>query len=288
MVSDGAKGAPPTRCSAAYPQSGFYFFRSSWTSNAVFMPLKCSPHGEWHNQFDNGTFDLYAYGRHLMSDSSCYIYGSSDPEDQRWRSWFRGTKAHQTLTLDNRDADRLPEHLLWSESSNLVALVVANRSYAGLTHRRTVLFVDNRYFLIHDEALGTDAGDVRAHFQFAPCACELNGLTARTLYPCGANLLVKTFPQGRPVTNETEVGWISYDIGEKESRPAWSWKVRKEAGDPRVEFLTALIPSREGGAPGVVEASVREEGDNRLYRLQVGPEVWKIGLDRARKTAAFQ
>jgi heparan-sulfate lyase len=47
------------------------------------MPLKCGATAEWHNQPDNGTFELYAYGRNLMTDSGgggggCYLYGSSD------------------------------------------------------------------------------------------------------------------------------------------------------------------------------------------------------------------
>ena len=103
MVSGGKKGSPPARRNAAYPESGFYFFRSAWAPDAVFMPLKCGATAEWHNQPDNGTFELFAYGRNLMTDSGCYLYGSSSPEEQRWRAWFRSTKVHQTLTLDNRD-----------------------------------------------------------------------------------------------------------------------------------------------------------------------------------------
>jgi heparan-sulfate lyase len=288
MASGGKKGPPPAKRNIAYPESGFYFFRSAWVPDAVFLPLKCGAPAEWHNQPDNGTFELFAYGRNLMTDSGCYLYGSTSPEEQRWRAWFRSTKVHQTLTLDNRDADRQPTHVLWSESDNLVALVVENQSYAGLKHRRTVLFIDNRYFLIHDEAIGTAAGDVRAHFQFAPGEFELNGLTARTRHPKGANLLVKTFPQGKVIIPEKEDGWISYKINVKESRPAWSWKINKEAGNAQVAFLTALIPYREGEAPGAVEASVTAAGDVRLFNLKAGATTRQIRLDFAKKKADFQ
>jgi len=121
-----------------------------------------------------------------------------------------------TLTLDNRDTSCQPTCLLWSETINLVALVVENQSFAGLKHRRTVLFVDNRAFLIHDEAIGGDAGSVRVHFQFAPCKAEMRGLVARTCYDAGANLLAKTFALGKEVALEQEEGWISYTI----DRPA--------------------------------------------------------------------
>jgi heparan-sulfate lyase len=288
MASNGKTGAPPSRRSASYPESGFYFFRSAWSPDAVFMPLKCGAKAEWHNQPDNGTFELYAYGRNLMTDSGCYLYGSTDPEEQRWRTWFRSTRAHQTLTLDNRDSDFGPTCLLWSESTNLVALVVENQSYAGLTHRRTVLFCDNQYFLIHDEAIGSDAGTVRIHFQLAPGPAEFHGLVARTCHETGANLLVKTFAQGKEITFEEEEGWISYAIAKKEARPAWSWKVTKTADDDHVSFLTALVPTREGAAPDDVQASVKSEGHVRRFTLKVGTTARTILLDVSRKTARIE
>lgn len=288
MASNGRKGAPPARRSASYPESGFYFFRSAWSPDAVFMPLKCAATGEWHNQPDNGTFELSAYGRRFMTDSGCYLYGSTSPEEQRWRAWFRNTRAHQTLTLDDRDSTCKPACLLWSETSNLVALVVENQSYEGLKHRRTVLFCDNRYFLIHDEASGRDAGSVRIHFQFAPCEAEIQCLTARTCYGTGANLLVKTFGLGKDIALEREEGWISCTIAKKESRPAWSWKLTKAAGEDRVAFLTALVPFREGAAPDEVEASVKTEGERQFFTLKVGPTTRTIRLNLSQKTAALE
>lgn len=288
MASNGKKGAPPARRSAAYPESGFYFFRSAWSPDAVFMPLKCGETAEWHNQPDNGTFELFAYGRNLMTDSGCYLYGSTSPEEQRWRAWFRSTKVHQTLTLDNRDINCKPACLMWSETTNLVALVMENQSYAGLKHRRTVLFCDNRYFLIHDEASGGDAGTVRIHFQFAPCKAEIQNQVARTCYKTGPNLLVKTFGLGKEIALEQEEGWISYTIAKKEPRPAWSWKIAKEAGDDRVAFLTALVPSREGAAPNDVEAFIKMDGDSQLFTLKVGPTTRAIRLNVSQNTALIE
>ena len=289
VVSDGEQGRPPAKCSAVYPESGFYFFRSAWVPDAVFMPVKCSRGAEWgHNQIDNGTFELFAYGRNLMTDSGSYMYGSSSAEDRRWREWFRSTKVHQTLTLDNRNTERKPHHILWSETTNLVAAVFENESYPGLTHRRSILFVDKRWFLIYDEAIGTDTGDVGIHFQFAPCEYMLDGLSARTAWPQGANLLVKTFPQGKKVSLEKEEGWISYDPQVKEPRPAWCWKVSKQERDPQVTFLTALVPYREGEAPETVDASVSVSGDIRTFNLKVDQAVRQVELDMNQKTAILK
>lgn len=288
MVSGGKKGTPPARRNAGYPESGFYFFRSAWKPDAVFMPLKCGAEAEWHNQMDNGTFELFAYGRNLMTDSGCYMYGSSSPEEQRWRAWFRSTKVHQTLTLDNRDADRKPTPLLWSEAENLAALAVENQSYPGLKHRRTVLFLDNRWFLIHDEATGTAAGDVAIHFQFTDGDLKLDKLVAQTGHAEGANLRVQAFPCGREPLAEPEEGWISYEIAKKAKRPAWCWKLHKAADEPGVEFLTALLPYRQGQAPAKVEATVARAGEVRNYTLTVDGTVRKVRFDLVGKNVRFE
>ena len=166
--------------------------------------------------------------------------------------------------------------------------MVENQSYPGLKHRRTVLFCDNQYFLIHDEAIGPDAGTVRVHFQFAPGPADIQGLVARTRHETGANLLVKTFAQGKEISLEEEEGWISYAIAKKEARPAWSWKVTKATEDDHVAFLTALVPTREGAAPDDVQASVKSEGDIRRFTLKVGTTARTILLDVSRKTARIE
>jgi heparan-sulfate lyase len=287
MASSGKTGSPPAKTSVAYPESGFYFFRSGWNPDAVFMALKCAQPGEWHNQIDNGTFELYAHGQNLMIDSGCYLYGSSDPEEQKWRAWFRSTKVHQTLTLDNRDADRKPKHLLWTDSADLTALVVENQSYQNLKHRRTVLFVGKKYFIIRDQAIGGDAGDVRIHFQFAPCDFTLNDLDAKSNFPAGANLLVRTFPQGKPVQAEKDEGWISYKINEKSERPAWSWKIDKSADDAQVGFLTALVPFKQGTEPTAIQAKCTDDGHVMKFEIQDGEGNKSITLDLNQGTAVI-
>jgi heparan-sulfate lyase len=284
MASRGKSGAPPAKTSIAYPQSGFYFFRSDWKRDAVFLALKCGETAFWHNQPDNGSFELYAYGRNLMTDSGCYLYGSSDPEDQRWRAWFRSTKAHQTLTLDGKDTLCAPTFRCWCETENGTALVVENQSAEKLRHRRTVLFIDRRYVVIHDEALGVAAGDVRVHFQFVPCEAEIDGSIARTKFADGANLQVKTFSQQQELITEKEEGWISYQIRKKQERPAWSWKTTKRASDAAVSFLTVLEPYRQGANAVVDDLRVEVDGDQRRFTWNDDGKKREALLDITAKT----
>lgn len=284
MASRGKSGSPPATTCIAYPQSGFYFFRSDWKPGAVFLALKCGETAFWHNQPDNGSFEFYAYGRNFMNDSGCYLYGSTDPEDQRWRAWFRSTKAHQTLTLDGKDTLCAPTFRCWCETEHGTALVVENQSAEKLRHRRTVLFIDRRYVVIHDEALGEAAGDVRVHFQFVPCDAEIEGPIARTKFADGANLQVKTFPQQPQLSTEKEEGWISYEIRKKQERPAWSWKTTKRASDATVSFLTVLEPYRQGAKAVVDDLRVEVDGDRRHFIWNENGNKREASLDIKAKT----
>ena len=84
-----------------------------------------------------------------MPDGGSYIY-SGDPEN---RAWFRQTKVHQTLTLDEKNSKYAPKLLKWEPGKTNDILVVENGSYNNLIHRRSVFFVDKRYFIIVDDTL---------------------------------------------------------------------------------------------------------------------------------------
>jgi heparan-sulfate lyase len=282
MKTRGTSGTPPDRLSAAFPMSGFYTFRSEWNSNAIFMPIKNAGGGQWHSQIDNGTFDLYAYGRNFMIDSGAYVYGSDEGQYIDLRNWFRSTKAHQTLTLDYQNINLVPKHVFWQDSERLTTLVFENQSYGNLLHRRTVLFVDNKYFLVYDEASGQAEGEVRAHFNLVPCEYVFNEseYTVKTQFASGANLTIKGFPQEDQLDMSMEEGWISYDYLVREERPAWSYKVNKSSTDEKVSFLTALVPyKRSREEPSDLLATVESNEQSRVITLTVDETTYEIFLN---------
>ena len=267
FASQGRKGVPPPKTSIAFPTSGFYFFRSSWTPGAVFMPVKCTEAGEWHNQHDNGTFELYAKGRNFMIDSGCYIYGSSAQEERDLREWFRSTRVHQTLTLDDANAERKPRFVLWAESPGVKALVIENQGRPDLLHRRTILFVDDGWFLVHDEAIGAAAGEVAIHFQLVPCEVAQRDDVVETRFASGPNLKVQSFPLAQAPRYQAEEGWISYAILKRLERPAWKWSLAKTGAQPQVGFLTALVPLDAGAHAELADAGVQAGAEGTVYTV---------------------
>jgi heparan-sulfate lyase len=239
VATEGKEGKAPESTAFALDKSGLYSMRSGWDKNTVCLVLKCGPDGGWHCQPDNGTFELYAGGRHLMPDAGSYIY-SGDPEN---RAWFRQTKVHQTLTLNGKNTNYAAKLLLWKPGKDLDVLVVENAGYPDLTHRRAVFFVDKKYFLIVDEAIGSGTGDIDLHFQLGPGNALVNqdDFTASSDFKDGYNVLVKSMAQ-KGMTLHKEEGQVSFDYTKKEPRPAFCYSLKKEEKNSGIRFVTLVVP----------------------------------------------
>ena len=251
VATEGKEGEKPKETAFAYTESGLYSMRSGWNKNDICLVLKCGLDGGSHCQPDNGTFELYAGGRHLMPDAGSYIY-NGDPEN---RAWFRQTKVHQTLTLNGENTVYAPKLLLWQPGENLDVLVVENAGYSNLTHRRAVFFVDKKYFVIVDEAIGEGAGDVGIHFQFTPGEAKFDAktLTTHTVFEDGWNVLVQNVMPKESILEEEE-GQVSFEYTKKEPRPAFHYHVPKKTKETGIRFVTIVVPYT--GNPPAVKAKI--------------------------------
>lgn len=280
VATEGREGRKPSQTAFALEHSGFYSMRSDWSKDAVMFVLKCGPDGGGHCQPDNGTFELYAGGRHLMPDAGSFIYGS-DPEN---RNWFRQTKVHQTLTLNGENSRYAPKLLLWKPGKKHDVLVVENESYPDLKHRRAVFFVDKEYFVIVDEAMGDALGDVDVHFQLAPGDAVFDSLrfSVRTDFRAGWNVQVRSMPQ-KGMKLEEEEGWVSFIYTQKERRPAFAYRINKSAPEG-IRFITVVAPY-PGTIPPDISVSVPANepvGASTLnLRIQADGVTTKVGYKLA-------
>jgi len=245
VASKGKEGKPPAGTAFALTHSGFYSMRSGWGISDTCLVLKCGPRGSGHCQPDNGTFEIYSGGRRLTPDSGSYIYHG----DAAGRRWFRQTRVHQTLTLDGKDTAYRPRLRLWKPGRKHDVLVVENAGYKGLTHRRAVIFVNRKFFVLVDEALGKAKGSAYLHFQLAPGEAFFykNAPAARTDFETGTNLLITGMPQpGMKLVKEK--GQVSFKYATKGPRPAFRYEMKK--GEKSLRFVTVMVPYR-GKAPKV-------------------------------------
>jgi heparan-sulfate lyase len=270
LGTEGQQGSQPDSTAWALPQSGLYSMRSSWSNDAVCLVLKCGPDGGGHCQPDNGTFELSAGGRTLMPDGGSFIY-SGDPEN---RKWFRQTKVHQTLTLNGENSKYAPNLLVWNPGNENDVLVVENKSYQNLTHRRAVFFIEKRYFIIVDEAYGEAEGNIDLHFQLAPGIAVFNvdRLTASSGFKEGWNVVVQSQSrQGLEMAEEE--GQVSFLYTKKEPRPAFFYRLNKTASQPGVRFVTLVAPY-EKVAP---EVKIRIVGPSEIASNTLKLEIEENG-----------
>lgn len=271
FATDGKQGHLPDHLSHGLTTAGFYTFRNGWDMTSTVMVLKASPPGEFHAQPDNGTFELWVKGRNFMPDAGCYVYSGND-EINAMRNWYRQTRVHQTLTLDNKNMDITKASLItWKPASILGILTYSNPSYSNLTHKRSMLFVDNRFFLLIDQAVGNAAGTLGIHFQLKedsqPISDTVNN-NIHTTYADGNNLLIQYLGK-QPSTLHTEEGKVSYSYRKELPRPAFVFEQNKTASTAPV-FVTILLPYEGKITPTVkMKENTRNNFSNGTIDLSV-------------------
>ncbi|MDE2888956.1 MAG: alginate lyase family protein [Gemmatimonadota bacterium] len=271
--------ALPDRKSRAFREAGFYVMRNDWGPDQIHMALHCSPPAiSSHDQPDNGTFELYAYGRWLMNDTGFYTYG----RDKEARAWHRQTSVHQTLTLDGRDIVDDARDLMWvSEGADTDVLVVENGSYPGLIHRRSVWFVDRRFFVLLDEAIGIAPGQLDLHFQFAPGDVTFDNPQSRAFTRFdNANVLVQAAAGSRASMVE-ETGWFAWEYGHRTPRKAFRFALDSRAP---AAFGAVVFPYRGASTPTVsaeLPAGIQAGDDRVEMTVSDSGKTWRLGRDLA-------
>ena len=242
FATEGKQGALPAYLSKGFLKSGFFVFRNSWGTDAVQMVVKAGPKAFWHCQPDNGTFELWFNGKNLFPDSGSYVY-AGDEEVMKWRNWFRQTRVHNTLTLNDETLETTESVTrLWQPEGKEQILVTENQGYKNLKHRRSVFFVDNTYFVIVDEAVGTAKGMINLHYQMprGKIANSREDMTFVTEFEPGSNMKLQCFgPEG--MSMKKEEGWQSTDYRKKMKRMNVSFNARKSDETP-VRYITVIYP----------------------------------------------
>jgi len=237
----------PSNGSVAFENAGLYSLRNNWTPEQVYMALHCSQSAiSIHDTPDNGTFEIYAYGKWLMPDTGFFTYG----HDKNARNWHRQTKVHPTMTVDGKDSFIKGRHILWQSDENQDILCVENESYTYFVHRRTVWFAGKKskipFFVILDEAIGDVKGDIALHFPMAPGDVKIDKIKGLIYTDFeDVNLSINVIGK-KPLDFVSEDGWSSWKYGNREKRTSVS-AIYKGQG-PFV-FVSLLIPYKGKSFP---------------------------------------
>jgi hypothetical protein len=259
--------APTTSASRAFSDGGYAVMRSGWEGRdhcLVFDvgPLGCSVSGG-HGHADLLSVEFSAFGERCLIDPGMYCYTA----DAVWRDFFRSTEAHSTVVVDGEPQavpagpfawrDRPSARLRrWVSTPSLDLADADHNGYRRLadpvTHRRRVVFVKPRYWLVIDDLEGAARHRVDLRFQFAPMHVTADTeLWARAVSTAGPGLWLRAFAATRLERKVVEggidpiQGWIAPDYGVRLPAPVL---VYSAVGPLPLRVVTLLFPTENVGA----------------------------------------
>jgi len=173
VATEGKNGSKPSYTTKAYSTSGYYMLRSGWDKDATMMILKnnYNPTNQWHCQPDNGTFGLYRKDRNFFPDAGVFTYNTGAA-----RTKYASTVNHNTMTIMSKtigvakptgQGGVMEGKMIKLETKNNVdILVTENQQSDDITHRRTVFFVNQKFFVIVDEGYGASTLGTKTNINF--------------------------------------------------------------------------------------------------------------------------
>ncbi|HYK25911.1 MAG TPA: heparinase II/III-family protein, partial [Steroidobacteraceae bacterium] len=203
MPHGGARPLP-----RAFPQGGYYLLGEGFdTAREVKIVADAGALGYLsiaaHAHADALSFTLSAAGQPLLVDPGTFAYHC----DRKWRRYFRGTRAHNTVCIDGLDQSRPAGSFLWLDHAPVAVeafeserLVASHDGYSRLSdpvrHRRTFAYDRERFLLvITDELICRGTHHVELNWHFAPQCQVLRSEGAVLAELGGVRLTLKIDPR---------------------------------------------------------------------------------------------
>jgi Heparinase II/III-like protein len=249
----------PKRNLQVFPDGGYYVLAADHDGeNEIVIVFDMGPLGfpplNAHGHADALSFWLSYGGREFLIDPGTYCYQSSP----LWRSYFRGTAAHNTIRIDGKDQSVPAGTFLWREAADcrienledtdeFVDARGSHDGYRRLTdpviHTRGLrLFKKSRTLIITDRLHCQGTHDVELFFHFSE-ACGVQQVGPSVLAATNGNkrigvrLDARLNPELYHGCEKPIFGWVSRTFGVKE--PSFTLVARTRISGS-TEFLTEI------------------------------------------------
>lgn len=223
-----------------FPSGGLTIVRQTHANHKVFIAMDHGPLGYLsiaaHGHADALAVVAAIDDRPLFVDAGTYLYHSGGA----WRDWFRGTRCHNTLCLDNADQSIISGPFNWAHKAitkleatetgvnwTVTASHTGYKKRYGVVHRRCIAATADG-FSIADQLIGKTDKTVEISFQLAPGATakkdgglivirDASGLLARLKFSAAGDVQIAS-------GGEIGIGgWVSQQFGQKTPAPRISW-----------------------------------------------------------------
>ncbi len=264
-LADGTGTGEPATASTGFPGTGYYVMRSGWepeSARYLYFDLSAQAMGHAHN--DASHFELYGYGKPLLTDTGDYFLG-----------WGYRTALHNAIEVDGQQQVRgaaalmMPHEFISTDAYDLVDGAHSGYEGIGVTQRRKIIFVKPDYFILCDLLTGEGAHTYEQFFHFAgptrgqpaQVALHPDTLAAATEHADVANVQVvpahidglgASFVQAQETemlttdkfTREAMLGWMV--TGGTFQRVKSPTAVYAREGELPQAFYDVLFPTPEG------------------------------------------
>ncbi|WP_296697759.1 alginate lyase family protein [Rhodoferax sp.] len=177
-----------TRCqkpSWQFPQGGYFLFGTNFGNDQEIKgQVDCGPLGYLgiaaHGHADALSLTLSIGGEECLVDPGTYSYRS----ELKWRDYFRGTSAHNTIRVDGLDQSSSGGRFMWTRKANTrlvkMPLSTGQFDFEGnhdgylrlkdpVQHARAVTFEEQNMLLTVDDTVsGRVAHQIEQFWHFAP------------------------------------------------------------------------------------------------------------------------
>jgi hypothetical protein len=254
---------PSTPASRLFEHGGYAVMRGGHGPREHALVFDVGPLGPaptaGHAHADLLAVHCAVFGEEAIVDPGTFLYAV----DPVWREHFRGTPAHATISIDGLSQARPSSPFAWESVPRArLHLWVTNDSidYADASHdawrrlpepvlhRRRVLFVKTRFFVVLDDLHGGGTHRVEAHFPLAPDGPEAHRGWVRLRTASRHALDLRTFSgvalERRVVSGAEEppAGWIAPEYGRRVAAPVL--RISARARLP-LRLLTLLVPQED-------------------------------------------
>lgn len=213
--------------SMALPDAGVFLLANQrGKADEIFVLADAGPLGflsiAAHGHADALSFTLNAGGVPVIVDPGTYVYHT----DPAWRSYFRGTSAHNTLMVDGVDQSVQGGAFMWTRKAhtrvlhwepapNGGTLVAEHDGYARLVgrvlHRRRMT-LEGQHLEVRDDLIGQGYHSIEFRLHFAPgCQVNLRAASKCLVQWAGGELVISLDSrlQWRTTQGEAGAGWYS-------------------------------------------------------------------------------
>jgi hypothetical protein len=246
-----AQSAATTRLPVrqAFPEGGYYILGCDFeTGNEIRLIADAGPVGyrstAAHGHADALAFTLSVGGMEFLIDPGTYAYHTQS----RWRWYFRGTIAHNTVCVDGKDQSQSGGNLMWMKKAragcSLWSSTAERDVFAGwhdgyarladpVMHRRWIsLDKAARRVVIEDTLQMAGEHDIRLSFHCSE-HCQIGPVAEGYALSQGGKTLLLKLPQTDGASTQVHfgstspiLGWVSRRFDEKQPAPTISWRAR--------------------------------------------------------------